>query len=85
VDWTFYGEPHSYWASFSDVGVVMVIMCAFVVKLLHQVANDGPGVCQVGALGGVLIGLTGGKILPARGHRGGIKRLMWTVPGSSLF
>jgi hypothetical protein len=36
VDWIFYGEPHPYRASLSDVRVVMKIMRIFVVKLLCQ-------------------------------------------------
>jgi hypothetical protein len=40
VDLTFYGEPHPYQASLSNVTTIIVIMRAFMVKLLCQVVSE---------------------------------------------
>jgi hypothetical protein len=37
VDWIFYGEPHTFWTSLSNVRVIMVIIRVLRVELLCQV------------------------------------------------
>jgi hypothetical protein len=46
VNRTFYGEPHPYWTSLSDVRVIIAIMLVFMVKLLCQMVTS-----QILALG----------------------------------